>query len=348
MIIGIVGMYASGKDTAANHLEKNNFRHYSLSDEIRAELMSKKIKITRDNLIKAGNELREKFGPSILAERVIVKINKDNYKCGNNLNHVVTSIRNPAELEVLREMDEFILVAVDADVKKRFEWLKERARENDSATFKEFITKEKIEQSSDPNKQQLHKVIKEAKIIIKNDGTLEELQEKINKLVVDLQKKFYRRPSWDEYFMGIVEAVSRRATCNRGRTAVVIVKDKQILVTGYVGSPFGQPHCDDAGHQMKKVVHEDGSTSQHCMRTLHAEANAVALAARNGVSVNGAALYCKLEPCYNCAKIIVNAGIKRVICQKRYHAAKDSRKMLKEAGVMLEVLDENVEKYSNQ
>ncbi|NYZ75484.1 cytidine/deoxycytidylate deaminase family protein [Candidatus Micrarchaeota archaeon] len=156
------------------------------------------------------------------------------------------------------------------------------------------------------------------------------------------------RPSWDEYFMGIVDAAAKRATCDRGRTAVVIAKDKIILMTGYVGSPMGLPHCDEVGHQMKKVTHEDGSVSQHCMRTNHAEVNAVALAAKKGVAIDGATLYCKLEPCYTCAKMLINAGIKRVVCQKRYHAAKETRELFKQAGIELVCLTEEVEKYENQ
>lgn len=343
MIIGIVGMYASGKDTAAEYLGKKGFIHYSLSDEVRKETRLRKEKITRDNLIRIANELREKFGPSILAERVLIKVCQD-----ENKNYVVTSIRNPAEVEALKSKENFVLVLVTADIKKRFEWLKSRAREEDPMTFKDFVNKEKIEQSSDPKKQQLHKVVKEAKIILKNEGTIEELHHKIDQLVADLQKKFYVRPSWDDYFMGIVDAVSKRATCDRGRTAVIIVKDKRILATGYVGSPMGMPHCDDVGHQIKKMVHEDGHISQHCVRTNHAEVNAIALAARNGISIDGSTLYCKLEPCYTCGKMLINAGIKKVVCQKRYHAAEDTRELFMKAGVKLKVLDENVEKYSSQ
>jgi len=148
--------------------------------------------------------------------------------------------------------------------------------------------------------------------------------------------------------MNIVDAVSKRATCDRGRTAVIIVKDKRILTTGYVGSPAGMPHCDEAGHQIKKMVHEDGRVSQHCVRTIHGEVNAIALAAKAGIAIDGATLYCKLEPCYNCGKMLVNSGIKRVVCRKRYHAAQDTRELLKTAGVKLEVLEEGVEQYSNQ
>ena len=75
----------------------------------------------------------------------------------------------------------------------------------------------------------------------------------------------YRRPSWDEYFMEVCNAISKRATCGRGRSGCVIAKDNQILVTGYVGAPAGLPHCDEVGHQLKKMIHEDGSQTTHCV-----------------------------------------------------------------------------------
>jgi dCMP deaminase len=90
------------------------------------------------------------------------------------------------------------------------------------------------------------------------------------------------RPSWDEYFMSITQMVATRATCDRGRSGSVIVKDKHILSTGYVGSPPGVAHCDDVGHEMHTVINEDGSQSQHCIRTTHAEQNAIVQAARFG------------------------------------------------------------------
>ncbi|MEA3379142.1 MAG: cytidine/deoxycytidylate deaminase family protein [Nanoarchaeota archaeon] len=158
----------------------------------------------------------------------------------------------------------------------------------------------------------------------------------------------YRRPTWDQYFMEIAEAVAKRGTCDRGRTGVVIVKNKMILTTGYVGAPKGLPHCDDVGHLIKKMIHEDGRISQHCERTSHAEINAIALAAKHGISIDGATLYCLLEPCFTCAKMIVNAGIKRVVCKNRYHAGQETRKLFAEAGIKLNVLNNNVMKYNNQ
>ncbi len=156
------------------------------------------------------------------------------------------------------------------------------------------------------------------------------------------------RPTWDEYFMEIARAVATRATCDRGKSGCVIAKDKQIMVTGYVGSPKGLPHCDEAGHQMKTLVHEDGSKTQHCVRTTHAEQNAICQAAKLGAPINEATLYCKMTPCPTCAKMIINAGIVRVVCEKRYHAGKETEELFSKAGVELDILNREVEKYENQ
>ena len=157
-----------------------------------------------------------------------------------------------------------------------------------------------------------------------------------------------KRPDWDEYFMNIVEAVSARATCDRGKNAALIVKNKRIMSTGYVGSPIGLPHCDDVGHLMRDVLHTDGQIRKHCVRTTHAEANAVAQAARHGVSIDGGTIYTKMFPCLDCTKLIINAGIKRVVAKTDYHAAHDSKEFLKQANVELHIMTKDTEKYDNQ
>ena len=155
----------------------------------------------------------------------------------------------------------------------------------------------------------------------------------------------YRRPTWDEYFLEVMHALARRATCDRGRTACVIVKDKQIVVSGYVGSPPGLPHCDEVGHLMKKVVEEDGTISEHCMRTIHAEQNAICQAAKRGVSVDGATIYCKLAPCRTCAMLLIASGIKRVVAEYKYHAGGEAEEMLKQAGISVEYIHDETLQY---
>lgn len=158
----------------------------------------------------------------------------------------------------------------------------------------------------------------------------------------------YIRPTWDEYFMDLANSAARRATCDRGRSGCVIVRDKQVLVTGYVGSPQGLQHCDEVGHLFKKVFHEDGKVTQHCVRTVHAEQNAICQAARRGIGLDKATLYCKMTPCRTCAMLIINCGIERVVCEKKYHAGAESEQLFKEAEVELEYFSEDVEQYDNQ
>lgn len=112
------------------------------------------------------------------------------------------------------------------------------------------------------------------------------------------------RPSWDEYFMQIARDVATRATCLRRHVGAVIVRDRRILSTGYNGSPPGQPHCTDVGCLM-----EEG----RCIRTLHAEQNALIQAALHGVSTEGSILYATCRPCHVCARMVVGAGIRRIV-----------------------------------
>ena len=155
------------------------------------------------------------------------------------------------------------------------------------------------------------------------------------------------RPSWDDYFIELARAAASRSTCDRGRSGCVIVKDKRVLSTGYVGSPPGMPHCDEGGHLLRKVTDEDGTVREHCMRTIHAEQNAIIQAAKFGTALDGGVIYCKMEPCRTCAMSIVASGIKRVVCEKRYHAGEDSRKIFEKCGVELVVINNEVEKYDD-
>jgi dCMP deaminase len=111
------------------------------------------------------------------------------------------------------------------------------------------------------------------------------------------------RVDWDTYFMRIADEVSSRSTCDRKHVGAVIVRDRNILSTGYNGSIAGMPHCDEVGHMM-----DNG----HCVATIHAEANAILQAAKNGAMINAACIYVNASPCWNCFKMIANAGITRI------------------------------------
>jgi len=161
-------------------------------------------------------------------------------------------------------------------------------------------------------------------------------------------KEKFVRPSWDQYFMELANTAAKRATCDRGRSGCVIVRDKHVLVTGYVGSPLGLPHCDEVGHLLKKVTHEDGRVTQHCVRTVHAEQNAICQAAKLGISLDNGTLYCKMTPCRTCAMLIINCGIKRVVCEMKYHDGQESEEMFRQAGVTLDFFSGRVVEYENQ
>lgn len=118
------------------------------------------------------------------------------------------------------------------------------------------------------------------------------------------------RPSWDEYFMNIARAVASRSTCSRRSVGALVVRDKRILATGYNGAPAGLRHCD----------HTEGGDMRegHCARSTHAEQNAIVQAARHGTMIDGATVYCTAQPCLTCAKLLVNAGVKRVVYEGDY------------------------------
>jgi dCMP deaminase len=157
----------------------------------------------------------------------------------------------------------------------------------------------------------------------------------------------YERPSWDDYFMEVANTISKRATCDRGRSGCVIAKNRRLIVTGYVGSPMGFVHCDDAGHNIKRVTHEDGTVTEHCMRTVHAEQNAICQSAKLGVSIDGATIYTRMTPCRTCTMLLINCGIKRVVCERKYQNAAESEAMLAEAGVSISYKHDEIQSYPN-
>jgi dCMP deaminase len=144
------------------------------------------------------------------------------------------------------------------------------------------------------------------------------------------------RPSWDEYFLSIAKLVATRSTCLRRQVGAVVVKNKQVLATGYNGAPTGILHCDRTGCLREKLGVPSGERHELC-RALHAEQNAFIQAARHGVSLEGSVLYITTQPCSICAKMIINVGIKRIIIEGQY-PDDFALEFLKEAGVTIEVI----------
>jgi dCMP deaminase len=331
MKIGITGKLGSGKDTVADKITEKGFIHISLSDILREDLKRQGLPVTRQNLVEIGVKIRTEFGGAILAERAYAKVEE-------NKNYVFTSIGRTEEVEFLKNKG-FKIVFVDAPLKVRYERAKKRLREQEPIKFSEFKKLDNIESKGKNLERNFDEIKKKSDIILLNNSTLNVLYKKIEKITK------YERPSWDEYFIKMIEAVGVRATCGRGRAGSIITKNNHILATGYVGAPPGLPHCDDVGHLMIKTLHPDGVEREHCIRTTHAEQNAIAQAAKHGVSLDGATIYIKMEPCFSCAKQIISVGIKKVVCARKYQAGQETRKMFKKAGVQLITLEDKEQDY---
>ena len=139
------------------------------------------------------------------------------------------------------------------------------------------------------------------------------------------------RPSWDDYFLDISRLVSKRSTCLRRQVGAVIVKDKRILTTGYNGAPSGIEHCEKTGCMRQQMNIPSGERHELC-RALHAEMNAILQAAQYGISLQGSMIYCTNQPCIICAKMLINAGIKRIVALEAY-PDEFAMDMLKEAKI---------------
>ncbi|RME53924.1 hypothetical protein D6783_00480 [Candidatus Woesearchaeota archaeon] len=340
--IGLTGKNAAGKGAVAKILQELGFSYYSLSDILREHLAEEGKEITRDALIAKGTELREAQGSDYLAKEACKRI-------ANQGDVVIDSIRNPSEVRSLRHLKNFILINIVADPDIRFKRLKARRREGDPTTYQTFLSLEKKEEASKNSAgQQLAACAALADETITNNGSLQALRTKVINTLKRHGKEIDERPDWDEYFLGIMHAVAKRATCDRGRSGCVITRDKRLLTTGYVGAPVGLPHCDEVGHLFKTVYDQKGNKKQHCIRTTHAEQNALIQAARHGISVEGATIYCTMTPCLDCTKMIINAGIKRVVAEKRYHADQQSLSFFKEAGIVVDILNDEVLTYKKQ
>ena len=141
-------------------------------------------------------------------------------------------------------------------------------------------------------------------------------------------KKKNSRPPWDEYFLQIANLVSTRSTCSRLHVGAILVRDRMIISTGYNGSPRKTDQCDEVGHKM---------TNGHCVRTVHAEVNTITQAAYHGISTQKTTLYTNYLPCEHCTKVLINAGVERIVFRRLYKNIDQpfSKKLLKQAGVKL-------------
>ena len=183
MIIGLTGKNAAGKGEAANYLKLKGFVYYSLSDVIREVATERGLLHSRDNLINIGNELRTKFGAGCLAKRINEKIFSSRKNFSGKFFFVIDSIRSPYEVEELAKNRDFILVGIDAPIELRLERMVKRGRTGDAKTLKVLKEHEQRENLNKNTSQQLDATLKMAKFIVANDSSLEELHEKIDKLM---------------------------------------------------------------------------------------------------------------------------------------------------------------------
>jgi dCMP deaminase len=139
------------------------------------------------------------------------------------------------------------------------------------------------------------------------------------------------RPTWDQYFIDITHLVATRATCLRRQVGALLVKDRNILATGYNGTPSGIRHCEETGCLRERLKVPSGERHELC-RGLHAEQNAIIQAARHGINIDQSVLYCTTMPCIICTKMLINAGIKRIVYEEGY-GDDLAREMLEEAGI---------------
>jgi dCMP deaminase len=332
MLIGLTGRNASGKGEVAKYLQKKSFYYYSLSNVIRDEIRLRGEEPTRDRLIIVGNELRQRYGANILAERILAKIEDDKH-------YIIDSIRNPSEVEAFRAAKHFKLIRVEAAPEVRFQRIVSRQRESDPRTFEEFLALETREAEGDDTSQNLVKVELMADHTLTNEGALERLYVQIDELLPKLLREI-QRPSWDEYFMNIAKVVASRSNCMKRKVAAIIVRDKRVISTGYNGTPRGTLNCNEGGCPRCNSMAASGTALDECLCS-HGEENAIVQASYHGVSLKDAIIYSTFAPCLQCAKMIINSGIREVIYNTDYPLNESAFGLFQQAGVFIRKLKVN-------
>lgn len=333
MIIGLTGTLAAGKGTLAEFLKEEGFVYLSLSDELRQIAKENKTELTRKNLQDLGNRLRREEGSGILGQLVYDKIKNQYYSKA-----IVDGIRNPAEIKTLRALDDYFLVSVDAPLESRFERMKKRNRESDPKTLEEFLLVDNRDKGIGEKEtgQGVAKCMEQADFALYNDGSLEEMQKKVKDLYRKIESQLLR-PSWDEYFMKQAALVAERSTCLRHHVGAVIVRDKRTITTGYNGAGMGKISCKDEGVCLRdKLGILSGQRHEIC-RAIHAEQNAIIQGAYHGISLKGGTIYSTHTPCIICAKMILNAGLERVVSYHGY-ADEEAKEYLEESGIKLDII----------
>jgi dCMP deaminase len=327
IIIGLTGRNAGGKTTAGELLSTRGFSYLSLSDVIREEAKRRGLPEVRESLTALGNELRERHGPGALAELTVARMQPDR-------NYAVDSIRHPAEVQALKKAGSFSLFHIFAPLEARFARSLARARAGDAQTLQDFIRQEaRAVASRNAASQPLLETERLANRTIENNGTLEAFAAQLSTALRELEVSF-ARPSWDQYFMDIARQVAARSNCMKRQVAAVIVSERRIISTGYNGTPRGVKNCNEGGCPRCNGFSESGRNLEECLCS-HGEENAIVQASYHGIAIRDATLYTTYSPCLMCSKMIINAGIRKVVYNEAYPLNDTATAMLKEAGVDL-------------
>jgi dCMP deaminase len=333
MRIGVAGLNASGKTEVVSFLEARSFYPLSLSDLIREDLARDGLEPTRDHLIERGRSLRERHGPTILAERALARLPRDR-------NHVIDSIRHPAEVEALRAGGHFVLLWVEVSDRTRFERARRRGRVGTPQTFEAFQAEQRRELASEEaGGQQLLAVRDLADEIVPNDADLAALHAHLQTLLQSTM--FFRdRPSWDEYFMDIARVVASRSNCIKRKVGTILAVDRRIVSTGYNGTPRGVRNCNEGGCPRCARAAESGTRLEDCLCS-HAEENAITQAAYFFNDTATTEIYTTFQPCLICTKMIINAGIREVVFDTPFPMADVAQGLLEEAGLKVRRLGQS-------
>ncbi len=358
MIIGITGTNSAGKGTIVDYLIKKGFKHYSVRDFLIEKIEERGLPINRENMRLIANQLREVYSSSYIIEELYKKAKIAGGDC------IIESIRTLGEVAFLKEKPDSYLISVDADIEKRYERAIARKSETDKISFEEFKKQEEKEMfSRDNSHQNLSKCMELADFKVINNGTIEELEQKVQEILNKIYEKSFEEEkkknifkhefkqeklfikektekrkdylSWDEYFMGIALLSAQRSKDPSTQVGACIVNNEnKIIGIGYNGFPIG---CSD--DELPWAREGDFLNTKYAY-VVHAELNAILNSGGN--DLHGCRIYVAIFPCNECAKAIIQSGIKKVIyLSDKYinsDACKASRKMFDLAGVSYEKL----------
>jgi dCMP deaminase len=313
MYVALTGYMGTGKGVISEKLKAQGYKYISLSDMIREEADKRGLEHTRENLQDVGNELRANYGPSILGLRVREKIEGEEGAILGTGKWIIDGIRNPSEAKELKKLPNSKLLAVTSSLTTITDRIKSRRRPGEENITKDEVFNRLKKESGvgeEETGQQVQKCLDMSEFLIINEGSLEELDQKLDHFVKSTTG--VNRPSFDEIFMEVAYTWAKRATCCRRKVGAVIAKDKQQLTAGYNGAPRGVPHCAEVGCIREKLNVPSGKNAELCRGT-HAEQNAITQAAKFGISIEGSTLYCNTFPCVICTKMILNSGITKVV-----------------------------------